>query len=112
MRAAGVAERVWQAGLPVLDDLAGGIRGERGKDMVDNAIQMLRDLKPGITQIIVHCSRPTDEFSEISSSGPKRLEELELMLNPRIKKCIEKEGIILTTWRELKERRDKVGAAE
>jgi competence protein ComEA len=33
------------------------------------------------------------------------------LLDPRVKKCIEDEGIILTTWRELKQRRDKVGAS-
>jgi len=31
------------------------------------------------------------------------------MIDPRTKKAIEDEGIILTTWKELKERRDKVG---
>ena len=43
-------------------------------------------------------------------SGGKREEELEYLLNPRVKKFIEDQGIILTTWRELKERRDAVGA--
>jgi hypothetical protein len=31
------------------------------------------------------------------------------MVDPRTKKAIEEEGIILTTWKELKARRDKVG---
>ena len=60
----------------------------------------------------MHCTRPTEEFADISSSGAKRLAELETMLDPRVKQCIEDEGIILTTWRELKQRRDKAGAVE
>jgi hypothetical protein len=31
------------------------------------------------------------------------------MIDPEIRKTVQKEGIILTTWRELKERRDKAG---
>ncbi|MCP4643031.1 MAG: ChbG/HpnK family deacetylase [bacterium] len=110
MQQSGLGEQVWQAGLPVLDDLAGGIKGPHPREqMADNAIHMLKNLKPGITQIIVHCTRPTETFPAISSSGSNRLRELETMLDPRVKQCIEDEGVILTTWRELKERRDKVG---
>ena len=107
--ASGVIEQVWDAGLPVIDDLVGGINGPHD-NMADNLIEMLKTMKPGITQIINHASRPTDLFKEISSSGGKREEELEYLLNPRVKEFIEDQGIILTTWRELKERRDAVGA--
>ena len=109
LEASGIIEQVWDAGLPVIDDLAGGVEGPHD-DPVENAIEMLGNLKPGITQIIVHCTRPTDVFAEISSSGSKRESELETMIDARLKKYIEKEGIILTTWRELKKRRDAVEA--
>jgi hypothetical protein len=29
------------------------------------------------------------------------------MIDPAVKKAVEEEGVILTTWRELKQRRDK-----
>jgi len=110
LKASGIIEQVWNAGLPVIDDLAGGIEGPHD-DEVENAIEMLRNLNPGITQIIVHCTRPSDVFSEISSSGAKRERELKTMTDPRLRQFIEEEGIILTTWRELKQRRDAVGTA-
>ena len=68
-------------------------------------IKLLRDMKPGITQIIVHCTVQTEVFSHISGSGANREAELRLLTDPDIKKFIESEGIILTTWRELKKRR-------
>ena len=111
MKGSGIIERVWDAGLPVIDDLAGGIKGPHDS-MVDNLIDMLKSLQPGITQIIVHCTRPTDLFSEISGSGGKRETELETMMDPRVKQCIKDEKIILTTWRELKQRRDAVPAGK
>ncbi len=111
IQASGIVERVWDAGLPVIDDLAGRIAGSKDNE-VDNLIEILGKMKPGITQIIVHCTRPTDLFAEISSSGGKRLSELETMTDPRVGAYIEKEGIVLTTWRELKQRRDAVGAGK
>jgi len=62
-------------------------------------------MKPGITEIIVHCTVQTEVFSHISSSGPNREAELRLLTDPDVKAFIEGEGIVLTTWRELKRRR-------
>jgi predicted glycoside hydrolase/deacetylase ChbG (UPF0249 family) len=109
-----IAERVWQAGLPVLDDLV--TQPTQAKDYEKKKaelIQLLREMKPGVTQIIVHCTVQTEVFSHISGSGPNREAELRLMTDPDIKAFIESEGIVLTTWRELKNRRKQVaiGAA-
>ena len=71
-------------------------------------IKLLGDIKPGITEIIVHCTVQTPVFSQISGSGPTREAELRLLTDDDIKEFIKSEGIVLTTWRELKERRDLV----
>ncbi len=63
-------------------------------------------MKPGVTQIIVHCTAPTAAFSHISSTGDARAAELRLMCDPDIRTFIKNQGIVLTTWRELKQRRD------
>jgi hypothetical protein len=104
------AEMTWQGGLPVLDDLV--TEPTKSKDYAERKAQLkklLKEMKPGLTQIIVHCSDAGEHFKKISGSGPARLAEMKLMTDPDIKAFIEKEGIILTTWRELKQRRDKVG---
>jgi predicted glycoside hydrolase/deacetylase ChbG (UPF0249 family) len=109
----GIPEAVWNAGLPVIDDIhTSGYDWDDPKQKKEGVIKFLRELKPGITEFIVHCTRPNDEFEFISSSGPTRLADLEVMTDPDVKKVIEEEGIVLTTWRELKERRDAVKAAE
>lgn len=106
--AKGVAEKLWAAGLPVLDDINTGDFPRGFKDKTEQVCAFLREMKPGITYFIVHCTRPSEVFKSISSSGGKRLAELEAMLSPEVKKTVEEEGIVLTTWRELKERRDKI----
>lgn len=104
-----IAENLWNAGLPVIDDLV--TQPTRASDYEHRKaelIKLLQDVKPGVTEIIVHCTVQTEVFSHISGSGPAREAELRLLTDPDINACIEKEGIILTTWRELKERRERV----
>ena len=51
-------------------------------------------------------------FRTLAWLGPRAgaaLGDLQAMIDPEVRKTIEEEHIILTTWRELKERRDKVG---
>lgn len=105
-------EKLWDAGLPVLDDIHTGVQTNKSETKQTQIIRFLRTLKPGVTQYIVHCTRPSESFKTISSSGPKRLAELEAMICPEVKKTIEEEKIILTTWRELKQRRDRVKSDE
>jgi hypothetical protein len=100
---------VWQAGLPVIDDLHTASYDWKEGAKSARFIGLLRNLKPGVTMVIVHCSRPTEEFPLITGSSNLRFEDLKAMIDPEIRKTVQKEGIILTTWRELKERRDKAG---
>lgn len=105
-----LAQTVWNAGLPVIDDLVTSpTRTGDYEARKRQLIELLRTMKPGITQIIVHCTAPTEVFQHISGSGPVREAEMNLMMDPDIRAFIEDQGIILTTWRELKQRRDAVG---
>jgi chitin disaccharide deacetylase len=105
-----LAQTVWNAGLPVIDDLV--TRPTQANDYEGRKrelIELLRTMKPGVTQIIVHCTAPTEAFQHISGTGRAREAEMNLMMDPDIRAFIGDQGIILTTWRELKQRRDTVG---
>ena len=104
-----LSAQVWMAGLPVIDDLV--TQPTRAKDYAERKkelLALLDNMKPGITEIIVHCTDPTEVFSHISGSGATRRAEMRLMTDPEVKAFIEAEGIVLTTWRELKERRERI----
>lgn len=115
-----VGKMLWSAGLPVLDDLYNesyewkipeDIKSSPKKLQdfkTEKYIEALKAIRPGITMIIMHCTNPTEVFKYISDSGPTRQADLLAMEDPRLKDYIKKNGIIFTTWRELKERRDKV----
>ncbi len=113
-----IGQQLWEAGLPVFDDLDGSSYGfaPAGATMTDAALQKLKTDKyielltacqPGLTYIIMHCADAGAMFTQISDSGPTRRGDMLAMLDPRLKAYIEKEGIILTTWRELADRRKK-----
>ncbi len=102
-----LAEMVWASGLPVLDDLHASAYDWKTEDKTELFIALLRELGPGVTQIIIHATTRTDNFDEISGSGITRQGDLNAMLDPKLKEFIEEEGIILTSWRELMERRKR-----
>ena len=138
-QAGDVGKRIWEAGLPVLDDLhnmsygwrpdagektlahpaaevaahaaaRGGTEATRQawRDLkVERYTQALRELKPGLTMMILHATDTSPTFPFITDSGPTRQGDFDAMLDPRLKKAIADEKIIQTTWRELMERRQK-----
>ncbi|ADB37103.1 polysaccharide deacetylase family protein [Spirosoma linguale] len=115
-----VGKQLWDAGLPVMDDLDGTSYGwtlPAGTPVTDATIQkyktqkfieLLKSTKPGLTYIIMHCTAPSPTFDQISGSGQSRNGDMLAMMDPALKSFVEKEGIIITTWRELMERRKKV----
>ncbi|HLY72182.1 MAG TPA: polysaccharide deacetylase family protein [Puia sp.] len=112
---------LWDAGLPVLDDLENNSYDWKIPDEIKNDdaklqqyktkkyIEAIRSLKPGVTMMLMHCTATTEVFQHISDSGPVRKGDMLAMLDPNFKKALQDENIILTTWRELKERRIKAG---
>jgi hypothetical protein len=113
-----LGKMLWNAGLPVLDDLHNttyewaippNIANDDQKlDAFKTAkyIEALKTLKPGLTMMIMHCTDPGPNFKYISDSGPTRKGDMLAMLNPAFKKALKDQGIIVTTWREVKHRRD------
>ena len=114
-----LGKQIWEGGLPVLDDLH-NVSGwdipeniDRSDETLqkyytDKYIETIDQLEPGLTMVIMHCTQPSEIFSEISGSGDRRRADMLAMQDPRLRKYIEDEGIILTTWREVMERRKKI----
>ena len=97
--------KIWNAGLPVIDDLHTDSYVWKPEEKTAKFIALLGELKPGVTEIIFHASIPTDDFPLITSSSAARLADTRALTDPTVKQLIQERGIILTTWKELKERR-------
>ncbi|GAA4447934.1 carbohydrate deacetylase [Nibrella saemangeumensis] len=115
-----IGQQLWNAGLPVIDDLHSDSYGwnlpngtpvtdeNLRKHKTEKYIELLKACQPGITFIINHATDTGNQFAQISNSGPTRKGDMLAMMDPALKAFIEKEGIILTTWRELISRRKQV----
>ncbi len=115
-----VGKTLWNAGLPVLDDLYNDTYNWSVPDSLkhdDKKLQQwrtakyiaaLKELKPGVTMMIMHCTATSEIFNHISDSGPLRRGDMLVMMDPVFKKALMDQNIILTTWRELMERRMKM----
>jgi hypothetical protein len=113
-----LGEKLWRAGLPVLDDLHNtsyawklppdAVSGEQlRKWRTQRYIETLKELKPGLTMVIMHCTDPTEVFSRITDSGPRRKADMLAMLDPDFKAFLTQQRFIVTTWREAYERRKR-----
>jgi len=115
---------LWKNGLPVLDDLHNSsydwvmpdIDSRTDKEIqkfyTDHYIESIGRLSPGLTMVIMHCTNPSESFKNICNESKKRKGDLMAMMDPRLRKFLKDNGYILTTWREVMERRIKAGNAE
>jgi chitin disaccharide deacetylase len=114
-----IGKQLWAAGLPVLDDLHNVSYGWGCPPAKINCtdaqllgyktkqyIKSIDALKPGLTMVIMHCSWPSEIFKHITDSGTIRKGDAMTMMDPTFKAYLKKNNIILTTWREVKKRRD------
>jgi hypothetical protein len=116
-----VGAMIWKNGLPVLDDLHNSsydwvmpdINKKTDKEIqkwyTDHYIESIGRLSPGLTMVIMHCTYPSASFKYICDEGQKRKGDLLAMTDPRLKEFLKKNGFILTTWREVMQRRIKAG---
>ena len=104
--------KIWNAGLPVIDDLHTDSYVWKPEQKTEKFLALLKELKPGVTEVIFHASIPTDDFPLITSSSAARLADTRALTDPAVRRLIQERGIILTTWKELTARRKQAGALE
>jgi hypothetical protein len=112
-----MGEKLWQAGLPVVDDLyVSSYDWTFPENMLptDENLrsfktakykELLHTIRPGITVILVHCTDASAHFRHISKSGITRKGDLLAMTDPDLHQFLEDEGILLTDWQDLTRRR-------
>ena len=96
-----------EAGLPLLDQLTTTVGDGTPEQRRAAYMKFLRDLKPGITQLIVHCGYYDDELKAITHSARDRDTDREVFMDPKVIAEIEKLGIEVVSWKQVREMRDK-----
>jgi predicted glycoside hydrolase/deacetylase ChbG (UPF0249 family) len=90
--------------LPKLDFFSSVPEGSTYEEKRENFFNLLNSLEPGLTEIIFHPSVETDNLKTIMEPWEQRVWEAQLFSDPVVKKFLEENDIIITTWKEIMNR--------
>jgi len=79
------------------------------KDVRSFWTNIVRNLKPGVTELYIHASKESDELKAITNSWQTRVQEADLFTSdPAMKEIIKAQNIILIGYRPLMELQRKI----
>lgn len=88
-------------GFPVLDRLVTGLSGSTLEDRKKSFQALLRDLKPGVTELIVHLAGDDPEIRNISGAWQARHNDFQVMTDADCRKMVEDAGVKRIGYRAL-----------
>lgn len=88
-------------GFIVLDRLSTGLNASGLEARTAELKQFIRDLKPGVTELIVHLSGDDDEIRHVTGNWERRYHEYRICTDPGVRAFIREQGVRLVGYREL-----------
>jgi predicted glycoside hydrolase/deacetylase ChbG (UPF0249 family) len=96
-----VLKKIEADGFAMLDYLVTGVSGKTPAERKEAYKTFLRNLKPGVTMLIVHLGMNDPELKATTGSWEQRYGDFLAFTDPEIEALIKELGIKLTTWREM-----------
>lgn len=99
-----VRAQIAAKGIVFTDDFVYEELAQEKQDVRGFWLRILRQLKPGVTELYIHAGKPTDELKAITGSWSVRSAEFETFTNDtELKQLLEAEKIIRIGYRPLRE---------
>lgn len=95
--------------MPRLDDFDAVAEGKTYEEKKEAFYQQIRDLRPGITELIFHPSTLSETMKHITGTWQQRAWEAEMFSDPEVKQFLEREGILFTNWKDMMKRWEERG---
>ena len=93
--------------LPILDAMLqfyGGTVPEQRKQLY---FDELAKIKPGVTQLIIHCGQDGDELRAITDSALRRDQDRAIFTDPKTRQFLDDQKIQVISWKQFREMSSK-----
>lgn len=100
-RAAEITRELDAKGLPILDSVLQFYGGSSHEQRLKTYNEALSNLKPGVTEMIIHCGYADDELRAITTSADRRDGDRRIFSSAAMRKLLADQGVELITWKEL-----------
>lgn len=93
--------------LPMLDSLSQFYGGTTHEMRRGNYLKLLQELKPGVSELIIHCGIDNEELRGITNSSANRDGDRRIFTDPEVMAEIKRLGIEVISWKQFREMEEK-----
>ncbi len=111
-RAEQIVKALDAKGLPVLDSLSQFYGGDTHEQRVSNYYESLTKLKPGVSELIIHCGVDNDELRAITNSAARRDGDRRIFSSGEMRQFLKDQDIQLLSWKQFREQVSGKSAAQ
>ncbi|MEZ6040880.1 MAG: polysaccharide deacetylase family protein [Planctomycetaceae bacterium] len=90
--------------LPVLDSLAQFYDGETHEQRTNSYYKAIRNLKPGVSELIIHCGFDNEELRAITNSSERRDGDRRIFTSETTRTLLKDQNVTLLNWKQFREK--------
>ena len=102
-RGQAIIERLSSRRFPLLDNIGQFYDGDSHEERHKRYLDFLRELPPGVSELIIHCGYDNAELRAITNSAARRDGDRRIFSDPATAALIKDLGIEVITWKQFRE---------